>query len=91
MAMRIHRTKHYRPTSAGVVPMAFVSNHEFPRHSHDQFGIGVLERGGQRSWSSAGTVRASPGDVIMVNPGEIHDGTPLGGTPREWKILIPRP
>jgi AraC-like DNA-binding protein len=71
--------------------MAFVSNHEFPRHSHDQFGIGILERGGQRSWSSAGTVRASPGDVIMVNPGEIHDGTPLGGTPREWKIIYLAP
>lgn len=67
--------------------MMFVSNHRFPRHSHDQFGIGVLESGGQVSWSGAGTVRALPGDIIMVNPGEIHDGASVDGTPREWKIL----
>jgi len=67
--------------------MMFVSNHHFPRHSHDQFGVGVMASGGQRSWSGIGTVRASAGDVIMVNPGEIHDGTPLDGSTREWRII----
>jgi len=32
-------------------------------------------------------VRASAGDVIMVNPGEMHDGAPLGDTVREWRII----
>lgn len=67
--------------------MMFVSNHQFPRHSHDQFGIGLMERGGQVSWSGAGTVRALPGDIIMVNPDEIHDGASVDGAPRKWKIL----
>jgi AraC-like DNA-binding protein len=71
--------------------MMFVSNHHFPRHSHDQFGAGVIASGGQRSWSSAGTVRASAGDVIMVNPGEIHDGAPLDGAAREWRIIYLEP
>jgi hypothetical protein len=31
--------------------MMFVSDHHFPRHSHDQFGVGVIVSGGQRSWS----------------------------------------
>jgi len=67
--------------------MMFFSNHHFPRHSHDQFGVGVIASGGHRSWSGVGTVRASAGDIIMVNPGEIHDGAPLDGAAREWWIL----
>ncbi len=67
--------------------MMFVSDHHFPRHSHDQFGVGVIASGGQRSWSGVGTVRALAGDVIMVNPGEIHDGAPLDGGAREWRII----
>lgn len=67
--------------------MMFVSDHHFPRHSHDQFGVGVLASGGQRFWSGVGAVRALAGDVIMVNPGEIHDGAPLDGAAREWRII----
>jgi AraC-like DNA-binding protein len=87
MASRIHRAKLYRSAIDGIAPMMFVSNHHFPRHSHDQFGVGVMVSGGQRSWSGVGTVRALAGDVIMVNPGEIHDGAPLDATAREWRII----
>ena len=67
--------------------MTFASNHHFPRHSHDQFGIGVIAFGAQRSWSGVGHVDASAGDVIMVNPGEMHDGVPLHGDPRGWRMI----
>jgi AraC-like DNA-binding protein len=87
MASRIHRAKQYRSVIPGIAPMMFASNHHFPRHSHDQFGVGVIASGGQRSWSGVGTVRASAGDVIMVNPGEMHDGAPLDGAVREWRII----
>ena len=42
--------------------------------------------GAQRSWSGIGWVEAEIGDVITVNPGEMHDGTPIGG-PRSWRML----
>jgi len=67
--------------------MSFVSNHHFPRHSHEQFGIGVVHFGGHRSWSGVGQVEAFSGDVIMVNPDEIHDGTSVGGATRGWQII----
>jgi len=67
--------------------MTLVSNHHFPRHSHDQFGIGVIAVGAQRSWSGVGPVTAESGDVIMVNPGEIHDGIPFGGRARRWRMI----
>jgi AraC-like ligand binding domain len=67
--------------------MTLVSNHHFPRHSHDQFGVGVIAFGGQRSWSGVGSVTASAGEVIMVNPGEMHDGAPLDGSARGWRMI----
>lgn len=61
--------------------------HAFGRHTHDQFGIGVILRGAQKSMSGRGIVEAQAGDVITVNPGEVHDGTPLGASSRAWRML----
>jgi AraC-like DNA-binding protein/quercetin dioxygenase-like cupin family protein len=84
---RIHRVEQHRTRLAGTEAMTLVTDHHFPRHSHDAFGIGVLARGAQRSWSGVGPVEAGPGDVIMVNPGEVHDGAPIGEGARAWRIV----
>ena len=62
------------------------SAHSFARHTHDEYGIGVMLAGAQRSWSGRGTVEAGAGDLITVNPGEVHDGTPIGES-RTWAML----
>ncbi|NIC04934.1 AraC family transcriptional regulator [Halomonas sp. DX6] len=67
--------------------MSLASDRAFPRHSHDQYGIGLIAAGGQRSWSGIGQVDAVAGDIITVNPGEVHDGAPLRGTRRAWHML----
>jgi AraC-like DNA-binding protein len=66
------------------------SRHAFPRHTHDGYGIGVIVSGAQRSWSGRGTVEAGPGNIITCNPGEVHDGMPIGAT-REWNMLYLAP
>ena len=63
------------------------SRHVFSRHTHEQFGIGVIERGAQSSLSGRGMVDAGAGDLITVNPGEVHDGMPIGDQGRCWKML----
>jgi AraC-like DNA-binding protein len=87
MAPRIHQVEQHRSAVPGIEAMTLVSNDHFPRHSHDQFGIGVITFGAQRSWSGIGSVSASAGDVIMANPGEIHDGVPLDGSERGWRMI----
>jgi quercetin dioxygenase-like cupin family protein len=87
MVSRIHRVEQHRSAVPGIEPMTLVSNHHFPRHSHDQFGIGVIVSGAQRSWSGVGQVSASAGDVIMANPGEMHDGVPLDSNGRRWRMI----
>ncbi len=87
MALWTHHVVQHRSPVTGVELMTISSNHQFPRHAHDQFGIGVIQRGVQRSWSGIGQVEAVAGDVIMVNPGEIHDGIPIARRIREWRMI----
>ncbi|MFC1456489.1 AraC family transcriptional regulator [Microvirga arabica] len=72
---------------AGVLAVEAETAHAFPRHSHEQFGFGLIERGAQRSLSGRGMVEAGAGDLITVNPGEVHDGAPIGAAGRAWRML----
>jgi AraC-like DNA-binding protein len=81
-----HRVELHRSAVPGIEAMTLHSDHAFPRHSHDTFGIGVMLSGAQRSWSVVGQVEAEAGDVLMLNPGEVHDGSPIGGA-RAWRII----
>lgn len=76
-----------RSTMPGVEAVVADSAHAFGRHMHDQFGVGVIVRGAQKSLSGRGTVEAKAGDIITVNPGEVHDGTPLDDHGRTWQML----
>ena len=86
VAKRVHRVVQHRSGMAGVEAMTMLTEHVFPRHAHDQLGIGVMTMGAQRSWSGLGDVESGYGDVIMVNPGEMHDGMPLERV-RGWHIV----
>lgn len=74
-------------TMPGVHAVEARSAHSFPRHTHDQFGIGLIRAGAQKSMSGRGPVEAGPGMVITVNPGEVHDGLPIGDAGRSWNML----
>jgi len=87
MNNRFHQVTAHRFQSMGIIAMELTSNHSFPRHTHDEYGIGVILSGGQRSWSGIGQVEALQGDVITVNPGELHDGHPIDGGVRRWRII----
>ncbi len=71
----------------GVYSTHIDSGHEFGRHWHDTYGFGFLEHGAQEWFSGRGIVRGYPGEVIGTNPGEVHDGRPLGPPTRRWRIV----
>jgi AraC-like DNA-binding protein len=53
---------------------AHFREHTFERHSHDTFSIGLTHSGVQ-SFHCGGTLHSSlPGDLILFNPDEPHDG-----------------
>jgi hypothetical protein len=62
----------------GIHSTHTLSSRHFGRHWHEGYGFGILEQGAQRSASGRGRVDAVAGQVITSNPGEVHDGGPLG-------------
>ena len=52
--------------------------HAYAPHSHDTFAIGVIEAGCEAYMVRGERHYAGPGDLVFVNPGEVHDGAPLG-------------
>ncbi|HUQ12461.1 MAG TPA: AraC family transcriptional regulator [Steroidobacteraceae bacterium] len=75
----------------GIEAMRATTSRSFPRHTHDEYGIGLVDHGGHASWSGRGNVEAGPGTFISVNPGEVHDGHAMGGRARAWRILYFEP
>lgn len=82
----------FHPTPLnGLEAVSATSDHVFPKHSHDTYGIGFLSAGAQISASGRGQVEAEAGQLITVNPGEVHDGAPIGRQARSWHMLYLTP
>lgn len=48
----------------------------FPRHTHERYAIGVIERGALRFYYRGENVIASPGNINLCMSGEVHTGQP---------------
>jgi AraC-like DNA-binding protein len=86
-----HRCQLSPTPWAGVHRTRIHSDRHYGRHWHATLGIGWIEHGAQRSASGRGPVEAQAGDLISSNPGEVHDGHPIGGSPRRWQMLYFEP
>jgi AraC-like DNA-binding protein len=75
----------------GIDAMTAVSARSYPRHTHDQYGIGTVDAGGHAWWSDRGRFDEGPGRIINLNPGEVHDGWAIGERPRTWRMLYIEP
>lgn len=82
-----HRSHVFGTPWAGVHGTAMDSARHYGRHWHATYGVGLLDHGAQRSASGRGKVDAYAGDLITTNPGEVHDGRPLGGPSRRWRMV----
>ncbi|MBV17949.1 MAG: AraC family transcriptional regulator [Thalassospira sp.] len=71
----------------GVEAVMAETRHSFAKHTHETFGIGYMYAGAQKSASGRGMVEAGAGNIITVNPREVHDGHPIGDGPRGWNML----
>ena len=82
-----HRARLLPSPLEGVYGVDLCSDRTFGRHWHDSYGFGVMVDGGHRSASGRGPVEALAGQVVTSNPGEVHDGRPLSGGTRRWRMV----
>lgn len=75
----------------GLYATDTVSGRHYGRHSHGTYGFGILDDGAHRSSSDRRSFDAYPGDILATNPGEMHDGRPLGGPSRRWHTIYLEP
>jgi AraC-like DNA-binding protein len=86
-----HRCRVLGSPWADVYCTDIESARHYGKHWHATFGLGLLESGAQSSASGRGQVEAYAGDLITTNPGEVHDGRPIGGASRRWRMVYLEP
>lgn len=64
---------HAGPDGVELLEADF-ERHVYDRHMHDTYAVGYTLRGVQRFWCRGETYDSTPGRVIVINPGDVHDG-----------------
>jgi len=49
-------------------------DHAFAPHWHDEFAIGLIDAGVEQFEYGGAVHRASPGEVVLLNAGQVHTG-----------------
>ena len=70
---------------------ASFEHHVYDRHMHDAYAIGVTLRGVQRFWCSGAHHDSTPGKVIVIRPGEVHDGRSGSHGGYAYRMIYVRP
>ncbi|WP_207263586.1 AraC family transcriptional regulator [Desulfovibrio sp. Huiquan2017] len=66
---------------------AVMSDFSYGRHAHEEVAVGVTLGGVQEFSCKGRRFRSSPGDIILFNPDEAHNGNPGGGNALEYTML----
>lgn len=88
---RIENVTYWRDKEiAGLETCRVVrSAHVFPKHAHDGvYAIGLMEEGGSYLLGpeeDGGFV--APGDMALINPGQVHSGVPAGEKRSTYRML----
>lgn len=88
---QLHRCDVLAAPWPGIHLTSTESARHFGRHWHTTYGLGLLEAGAHKSASGRGPVEAFAGDLVTTNPGEVHDGRPLGVDSRRWHTVYAEP
>lgn len=85
------QAKFWRAPDLGNLELLRASyiSHSFARHTHDELMIGVIEQGGCAFYYRGGTHVAAAGSLVLINPGEVHDGAGAEAARLTYRALYP--
>jgi AraC-like DNA-binding protein len=61
--------------------------HEYGRHAHSTWSIGIVDRGVGGAWYRGANRHAIRGELFAIAPGEVHTGYPVGDRGLSYSIL----
>lgn len=59
----------------------------YQKHTHDEFSIGIVEKGMSRYFYSGKQDTLGPGSVALINPGDVHACNPTGDASWSYRML----
>ena len=82
------KTKLWRIPDLGDLELLRAENvtQSFPKHTHERYAVGVLERGALGFFYRGENVVAAAGNVNLCVPGEVHTGQPAA--PEGWSYRM---
>ena len=87
------RTRFWRTRELGEVEWlaAEYRTHRFTRHWHDTYAFGTVEIGGETFVAHGERHYAKLGSLVLLNPGDIHDGETADPGGWRYRMLYPAP
>lgn len=74
--------------SVGVTVLnAEMSDFSYDNHAHEELAIGVTLGGVQEFVCNGSHFRSKPGDIMLFNPGDVHNGHPGDKDPLKYSML----
>lgn len=66
---------------------AVMTDFSYSKHAHEELAVGVTLSGIQEFTCKGSEFRSMPGDIMIFNPGDVHNGHPGDDTPLEYTML----
>lgn len=63
--------------------------HTYPRHTHEGYVVGVIERGTEAFYYRRAMHAAPAGSIVVINPGEVHTGQAGEDAGWSYRTLYP--
>ncbi|WP_297018705.1 AraC family transcriptional regulator [Thalassospira sp.] len=63
-------------------------NFSFPKHSHDYYAFGTILNGAERFMTRGTNYVAARGQLLMMNPMQVHDGGPASDDGYQYQIMF---
>ena len=70
---------------------AAIEDFSYDRHAHEEYAFGVTLAGRQDFFSDGRFHRSPPGNVILFNPEQVHDGEPGGEQALDYLMVYAHP
>ncbi|WP_417846710.1 AraC family ligand binding domain-containing protein [Thalassospira povalilytica] len=83
--------RHWRAADGIDLFEADYKNFTFPKHSHDYYAFGTILNGAEQFMTRGTNYVASRGQLLMMNPMQVHDGGPASDDGYQYQIMFIAP